>query len=81
MRRALRKLWNCPYRTHNWILAIVSNNLPLEMSLYKCFIKFSNNVLNHSTYIIKSVASLALHNPLSTLIEITIMCVKCKAQV
>ncbi len=34
------------FRTHNMILAILSNNLPLEMSLEKCFIKFSNNVLN-----------------------------------
>ncbi len=34
------------------------------MSLDKGFIKFSNNVLNHSTGIIKSVAS--LYNPWST---------------
>ncbi len=47
-RRALGKLWNVPYRTHNKILAILSNNLPLEMSLDKRFIKFSNNVLNHT---------------------------------
>ncbi len=65
-RRALRKLWNVPYRTHNKILAILSNNLPLEMSLDKCFIKFSNNVLNHSTGTNKSVASLSLYNPWST---------------
>ncbi len=36
------------------------------MSLDKHFIKFSNNVLNHSTGIIKSVASLSLNNPWST---------------
>ncbi len=36
------------------------------MSLDKCLIKFSNNVLNHSTCIIKSVASLSLHNPWAT---------------
>ncbi len=65
-RRALRKLWNVPYRTHNKILDILSNNLPLEMSLDKRFIKFSNNVLNHSTGISKSVASLSLYNPLFT---------------
>ncbi len=40
--------------------------MPLEMSLDKHFIKFSNNVLNHSTGIIKSVASLSLYNHLST---------------
>ncbi len=61
-RRALRKLWNVPCRT----LAILSNNMPLEMSLDKRFIKFSNNVLNNSTGIIKSVASLSLYNPWST---------------
>ncbi len=65
-RRALRNLWNVRYRTHNKILAILSKTLPLEMSLDKCFIKFSNNVLNHSTGIIRSVASLSLHNPWST---------------
>ncbi len=65
-RRALRKLWNVPYRTHNKILAISSNNMPLEMSLDKRFIKFSNNVLNHSTGIIKSIASLSLYIPWST---------------
>ncbi len=54
------------YRTHNKILGILSNNLPLEMSLDKCFIKFSNNNLNNGTGIIKSVASLSLHNPWST---------------
>ncbi len=36
------------------------------MSLDKCFIKFSNNVLNHTTGIIKSVAFLSLYNPWST---------------
>ncbi len=36
------------------------------MSLEKCFIKFSNNALNHSTGIIKTVASLSLYNPWST---------------
>ncbi len=36
------------------------------MSLDECFIKFSNNVLNHSTGIIKSVASVLLHNHWST---------------
>ncbi len=51
---------------HNKILAILSNNLLIEMSLDKRFIKFSNNVLSHSTSIIKSVASLSLYNPWST---------------
>ncbi len=32
----------------------------------KRFINFSNNVINHSTGIIKSVASLSLYNPWST---------------
>ncbi len=54
-----------PYRTHNKILAILSKNLPFEMSLDKRFIKFSNNVLNHSTGI-KSVASLSMYNPWPT---------------
>ena len=35
------------------------------MSLEKFFIKFSSNFLNHSTGIIKSVASLSLCNPWS----------------
>ncbi len=39
---------------------ILSYTLPLEMSLDNRFIKFSNNVLNHSTVIIKAVASLSL---------------------
>ncbi len=37
------------------------------MSLDKRFFKFSNNDLNHSTGIIKPVASLSLHNPWSTI--------------
>ncbi len=65
-RRALRKLCNVPYITHNKILAILSNNLPLEMSLDKRFIKYSNNFQNYSTGIIKSVASLSLYNSWST---------------
>ncbi len=36
------------------------------MSLDKRLIKFSNNVLNHSTGIIKSIASLSLYNTWST---------------
>ncbi len=44
------------------MLAIISNNLPQEMS----FIKFSNNDLNHSKAIIESVASLSSYNPWST---------------
>ncbi len=40
--------------------------MPLEMSLDKRFIKFSNSVLNHSTGMIKSVASLSLYNHWST---------------
>ncbi len=66
MEEGSQKVRNVPYRTHNKILAILSNNMPLEMSLDKRFIKFSNNVLNHSTGIIKSIASLSLYNPWST---------------
>ncbi len=64
--RALRKSWNIPFRTYNKILAFLSNTLPIEMRLEKYFIKCSNNVLNHSTGIIKSVASVSLYNPWST---------------
>ncbi len=70
------RLWNVQYRTHNKILAILSNNLPLEMNLDKHFIKFSNNLLNHSSGNIMSVTSLSLHNPLSNVNRITIMCAK-----
>ncbi len=35
--------------------------------MHSCSLYFSNNVLNHSTGIIKSVASLSLYNPWSTL--------------
>ncbi len=60
------KLWNVPFRNYNKILAILANNLPSKICLEKRFIKFSNHVLNHSTGIIKSVASLSLYNPWST---------------
>ncbi len=57
------KLGNVPFRTHNNILAILSNNLPIEMSLQTHFITYSNNVLNHITGIIRSVVFLSLYNP------------------
>ncbi len=61
------KLWNVPCGIHNKILAILSNNVPLDMSLEKHFIKLSNDVLNDSTSIIKSVAYLSLYNHWSSL--------------
>lgn len=65
-RKALRRLWTVPYRTHSRLLAILSGTLPLEMSLEKRFVKFARNVLNHDTGIVRSVASLSLCNPWST---------------
>ena len=64
-RKALRKVWNVPYRTHNRVLAILSRCLPLEYGLDKRFVKFANTILNHETSVIKSVASHALCNPQS----------------
>ncbi len=40
MTKGIKQLWNVPCRTHNRILAILSNDLPLEMSLENASLSF-----------------------------------------
>ena len=64
-RKALRKLWRLHPQTHGDILAVISECVPLEINLYRRFSKFTENIVNSTNIIIKSISKVFLTNPLS----------------
>jgi len=64
-RKALRKIWRLHPMTHCDIVALISNSLPLEISLQSRFCNFRNTIFKHGSSLLKSVANEALCNPSS----------------
>ncbi len=46
-RKALRKVWNVPPQTHNKTIALLSDSMPLDISLKACFCKFAKEPICH----------------------------------
>ena len=65
-RKALRKLWRLHPQTHGDLLAIISDCIPLEISLYKRFSTFAVKIRTSKCKLIRSICSITKCNPLST---------------
>ena len=46
-RKAIRRVWNVPYRTHSALLPHISGQIPCEIMLYKRFVKHFMSGYNH----------------------------------
>ena len=64
-RKALRSLWRVSPRTHCDIIAALSNQMPLIISLEKRFVKFIVNNLCCSNPIVTIISEFAICNPMS----------------
>jgi len=63
--KALRKVWNVPPQTHNRTIALLSDSVPLDISLKARFCKFARKTLHHPNRVISSVMQIAVSNPWS----------------
>ena len=60
-RKAIRRVWSLPYRTHCSLLPHISGNMPIRITLYKRFIKHFLNGYNHSNEAVKNVFRSSLY--------------------
>ncbi len=79
-RKALGKMGRLSPMTHCDVITLISDCIPLEVSLLLRFCKFSSNILKYGSKVLKTVAKVALRNPFSTYCnnfpEITDQCVQ-----
>ena len=64
-RKASRKIWRLSPRTHCDILPLLSDCVPLDISLKQRFMTFIQKAFNHSSPLISSISKLAMCNPWS----------------
>ena len=64
-RKASRKIWRLSPRTHCDILPLLSDCVPLDISLKQRFMKFIQKAFNHTSPLMSSIAKLAMCNPWS----------------
>lgn len=55
-RRALRSVWRLPYRTHNFLLPIINNCLPIFDELCRRNINFVRSCIVHSSVLVRFVS-------------------------
>ena len=58
--KALRRIWNLPYRTHCHLLPLLCNCMPVLDEICKRSLKFLQTCLFHNTTLIRSVAQFSL---------------------
>ena len=59
-RKALRYIWGVPYTTHKYLVAMLSDCSPLEISLERRFMKFYNQCVNNQSSLLKGVSKIAV---------------------
>ena len=64
-RKALRSLWKVHPMTHNDIIAVMSDTLPLKLQLLKRFCKFYEKCTVHDNPVIPLLVKVASNNPFS----------------
>ena len=64
-RKALRQLWRVPPHTHCNIIAALSSQPPIELSLKTRFCRFISKCLSHDNTVINFISHVAIHNPMS----------------
>ncbi len=65
MFKALRKVWNVPPQTYNKTIALLSDSVPLDISLKAHFCKFAKKTICHKNKVIRFVMKMSVSNPWS----------------
>ena len=60
-RKALRRSWSLHYRTHGYLLALVSDCLPLLDSLCLHFLSFSSSCMLHESRFIQNITRFTVY--------------------
>ena len=68
-RKAIRRIWKLPYRTHNNLLHLINLCLPIDVTLEKRSIKYIWNLINGENKLYGSIVKLSLYNNSTTLGE------------
>ena len=61
-RKSLRKIWSIPSRTHNKLLPHISDHVPMEVTLYKRFMKFFCKGMLNENDTVSFIFNHAIHN-------------------
>lgn len=61
-RKAVRRIWNIPYKTHSRLLPHISQCLPIDLILYKRFMKHFISGLNHKNESVRNVFASSLYH-------------------
>jgi hypothetical protein len=64
-RKCIRQLFKIPWRTHNVLLNLICDDIPIEAQLHKRFIKFLVNIINSSNECVNICGNLALNGSCS----------------
>ena len=68
-RKAIRRLYNIPYRTHNILVHPIINSYPIDVVLEKCCIKYIWNSINSGCKLHADIVFLSMDNMYSTIGE------------
>ena len=68
-RKAIRRLWKIPYRTHNKFIHIINNCMPIDITLEKWCIKYLWNMINSNCKLYRNIVNLSLNNVSTTIGE------------
>jgi hypothetical protein len=60
-RKAMRRIWNVPYRTHGALLPFISGQNPCDVSLYKRFIRHFISGINHKNASVSTIFHSSLY--------------------
>ncbi len=60
-RKCIRRLVSLPYTTHNRLLHIICNDIPVDLQLHKRFVTFFIKALNSNNTSVKLCAKLAFN--------------------
>ena len=68
-RKAIRRLYNIPYRTHNILVHHIINSYPIDVVLQKRCIKYIWNLINSGCKLHADIVLLSMDNMYSTIAE------------
>ena len=61
-RKALRKIWCLPYRTHCELIPFISDQLPVDVLMYRRFMRFFHSSLNSKNMVVSLVFRQAMRS-------------------
>ena len=72
-KKAIRRIWKLPYRTHNNLLHLIYLCLPFDVTLEKYSTKYKWNLINGENKFYGSMVKLSLSNNSTTLYRFRIL--------